>query len=263
MIHAPPIDVTITGRPAPSPSRSASGGESARLLDFDVVINDRLNFEVLFKDIFRKGIYHFECERPDPRVLDCGSNIGVSVLYFKHVYPGARVTAFEPDPAVLPFLRENLGKNGLDDVEVVPAAVAGFAGQEVLHSDEGYASALSRYDQGGHVRCVDRTEVPCVRLREYLSEPVDFLKLNVEGAEADVLADCADRLRTVSQMVLEYHHLPGLRRSLHEILGLLHEQGFDYLINDFDRVTNPHSEPPFRLGPHTRYYLLIYAKRVR
>ena len=62
-------------------------------------------------------------------------------------------------------------------------------------------------------------------------------------------------------MVVEYHHLPGLPRTLHKILELLDRQGFEYLINDFDAETNPQSQPPFRIGATSRYFLLVYAQR--
>lgn len=75
-----------------------------RCCGFTVRINDGLNFYILYKDIFIKRIYHFEAQRPDPLILDCGSNIGMSILYFKHVYPKARIIGFEPDPAIYPML---------------------------------------------------------------------------------------------------------------------------------------------------------------
>ncbi len=65
----------------------------------------------------------------------------------------------------------------------------------------------------------------------------------------------------VREIVIEYHHQPGLPRTLHKILELLHRQGFEYLINDFDAETNIGSCPPFHLGPESRYYLLVYARR--
>jgi hypothetical protein len=49
---------------------------------------------------------------------------------------------------------------------------------------------------------------------------------------------------------------------LHHILDLLDRQGFEYLINDFDSETNGGVQPPFRLTRETRYFLLIYAKRI-
>lgn len=228
--------------------------------EFTVRINDGPNYYILYKDIFRRGIYQFESLRGDPRILDCGSNIGLSVLYFKKAYPAARITAFEPDPEVLPLLRENLSHNGFDDVEVVAAALATRRQRVTMVADGKYASSLVQYATGGDLPTTTQT-VEAVRLRDYLTEPIDFLKMNIEGAEADVLADSADRLHRVRAMAVEYHHLPGLRRSLHEILALLARTGFDYVIHDFDAETNPRSQPPFRLHADTRYFLLIYAQQ--
>lgn len=61
-------------------------------------------------------------------------------------------------------------------------------------------------------------------------------------------------------MVIEYHHFPGIPRTLHKILALLARQGFEYLINDFGDWDV--LQPPFCLTPETRYCLLIYAKRL-
>lgn len=105
-------------------------------------------------------------------------------------------------------------------------------------------------------------EVPTVRLRDYLTEPVDFLKMNIEGAEREVLADCGDRLRQVREMVIEYHHWFGLPRTLHHIQEMLNRLGFDYVINDFDSEANGNVYPPFSVTQESRYYLLIYAKRM-
>lgn len=236
-----------------------------RLMGYDVHINDGPNFYILYKDIFCRKIYHFDSPRPDPLILDCGSNIGLSVLYFKHLYPSSRIVAFEPDPTILPYLEENLQRNNLSDVRIVRAALATREGSQWLHCDGKYGSTLQEYGSNG---CdgearddTDDSRVTCVRLADYLTQPVEFLKMNIEGAEADVLADSEPQLRQVRAMVIEYHHLPGLPRTLHHILALLDRQGFEYLIHSFDRETNPQGQPPFHLGPQSRCFLLIYAQR--
>jgi hypothetical protein len=50
-------------------------------------------------------------------------------------------------------------------------------------------------------------------------------------------------------------------RTLHKILTLLDEQGFEYVVNAFDRITNPSAHPPFRLDTDTRYLLLVYGRQ--
>ena len=236
-------------------------GSIVKCFNYAVRINDGFNYYILYKDIFLQRLYHFVAQRNDPLILDCGSNIGMSILYFKRVYPGARIIGFEPDPAIFPYLQENVARNGLRDVQLVQAALAAEEGSLTFYSDGKYGSYLAKTRPHDLPEGWKRYDVPCVRLRDYLKEPVDFLKMNIEGAEWEVLADSEDVLRQVREMVIEYHHLPGLPRTLHLILDLLHRQGYEYLINDFDSESNPAVRPPFSLSPETRYFLLVYARR--
>ena len=240
---------------------SLQPGSTLRFEGYTVRFNDGPNLYILYKDIFVHRIYHFDAMRPDPLILDCGSNIGMSILYFKQRYPRARIVAFEPDPDIIPFLESNIAGNNLKDVSWVQAALSCDGEKKIFFSDgicgSGLAETLTREDS----HAWKQYEVSCMRLRDYLTEPVDFLKMNIEGAEYEVLADSEDRLRQIREMIIEYHHLPGLPRSLHQILELLHRRGFEYLINDFDSETNGGVQPPFRLMPESRYFLLIYAKR--
>jgi hypothetical protein len=112
-----------------------------------------------------------------------------------------------------------VARNGLKDVQLVQAALAAREGVLTFYSDGKYGSCLAEHRPADIPPGWTRYEVPCVRLRDYLVEPVDFLKMNIEGAEWEVLEDSADSLRKVREMVVEYHHLPGLPRTLHKILG--------------------------------------------
>jgi FkbM family methyltransferase len=229
---------------------------------FTITINDGPNFYVCYKDIFIGGIYAFSAETDRPRVIDCGANIGVSILYFKYHYPAAKVLGFEADPRILPLLRQTLAENTLNDVEIVEAALAGKPGRMNFFIDGKYGSTLfaEAAMHEGHNKAV--VSVPTVPLADYLNEPVDLLKMNIEGAEWAVLEAAESKIRQVREIIIEYHHLPGLPRTLHEILSLLHRNGFEYLINDFDPSINPGTQPPFRLQPDSRYFLLIYGRRV-
>ncbi|MEM4218058.1 MAG: FkbM family methyltransferase, partial [Candidatus Methanomethylicaceae archaeon] len=157
-------------------------GSLVRCLDYTVRINDGPNFYILYKDIFIHRIYHFEAQRPDPLILDCGSNIGMSILYFKLVYPQARIIGFEPDPAIFPYLQENVTRNSLKDVQLVQAALAPKEGSLAFYSDGKYGSCLAEHLPTDIPEGYQKYEVPCVRLKDYLTKPVDFLKMNIEGA---------------------------------------------------------------------------------
>ena len=208
-------------------------GAAIPLDGYSISFNDAPNLYILYKDLFVHRIYHFEAQRPDPLILDC-DNIGMSVLYFKRIYPQARILAFEPDPDISPMLQQNIAENRLANVQWLPLALSRDAGKKTFFSDGVCGSGLAEPLSAGASEAWKTYEVSCARLRDYLTEPVDFMKMNIEGAEYEVLADSEDRLPQIREMIIEYHHLPGLRRSLHEILEILHRRGFEYLINDFD-----------------------------
>ena len=189
---------------------------------------DARAFCELYRSIYIREIYRFEPRRPSPLVLDCGANIGLATRYFKQVMPDARVMAFEPDAVAAGALMRNLDFGGIDDVQVRNQAVWVFDGQ--------VAFARGPIDRGrvaGHIVDEHREEegvdgVPCVRLRDLLVEPVDLLKLDIEGAEVDVLDDCGDRLDLVERLFVEYHGFAGHPQRLSQMLALLSDAGFRY-----------------------------------
>ena len=217
-------------------------------------ITDGPNYYMQYKDILVHRIYHFESSRPDPIILDAGGNMGMSLLYFKHIYPEARVISFEPDPAIFAILQDNVNRNEFNGVQLVNAA---------LSTQTGTANFSPDQSAGGHLSSGEGTfKVKTVPLSDYLNEPVDLLKMNIEGVEWEVMSSIENKIRQVREMVIEYHHLPGLRRTLHLILELLHRHGFEYMINDFDSETNSGVKTPFHIDQNSSYFLLVYAKRI-
>jgi hypothetical protein len=78
--------------------RDQNPGYRVQFLSYMARINDGPNFYNLYKDIFVHRFYHFEAQRRNPLIFNGGSNIGMSILYFKHFYPQGRSIGFEPDP---------------------------------------------------------------------------------------------------------------------------------------------------------------------
>lgn len=111
---------------------SLDRGSPFRFGGYTVKFNDGPNLYILYKDIFVYRIYHFDAARPDPLILDCGSNIGMSILYFKQRYPRARIIGFEPDPDIIPFLESNITGNKLQDVRWLQAALSRNGKKELL-----------------------------------------------------------------------------------------------------------------------------------
>jgi FkbM family methyltransferase len=206
--------------------------DRARVGAFDVRFLTRKSFEFQYEEIIRKRQYLFETDNPTPFVVDCGANIGMSVLYFKSLYPEARVLAFEPDPSAFACLRANVTENALPDVRVENAAVASVEGETDFFYDRADPASL-RMSIVRERMPKDRRTVRVVQLSRFLDEEVDFLKVDVEGAELDVIGELAEagKLRLVKQMLVEYHHhIVRTEDRFSRLLALLEDDGFGYQI---------------------------------
>jgi hypothetical protein len=75
--------------------------------------------------------------------------------------------------------------------------------------------------------------VPARKLSAFINGDVDFLKLDVEGAELSVLRDLAEsgKLKRIEQMIIEYHHkIPGNPSAMGSFLSILEEGHFEYQV---------------------------------
>jgi FkbM family methyltransferase len=82
--------------------------------------------------IFFEETYFFRAASPEPVILDCGSNIGMSVLYFKMLYPAARIIA----PAAFAKLRDNVARNSLTGVTLHNCALSDEEGEPESYRDD-------------------------------------------------------------------------------------------------------------------------------
>ena len=82
----------------------------------------------LFREIFVYRLYDVPLKPAAPRIIDCGSNIGMSIIFFKNLYPDAHITGFEPQPLVFQTLQGNVERNGLRDVVLHQKALSDTAG---------------------------------------------------------------------------------------------------------------------------------------
>lgn len=188
---------------------------------------------LLFREAFVDLDYYFEARAPRPAIVDCGSNIGMSVLFFKSLYPQAMIVGFEPAAASFVLLRENLLRCGLDDVAVHNLAVG--AVDETIEFFEAAKGSLTA-SANPHRASAQRTQVEQRRVSAFITAPVDLLKIDVEGSEWGVLQDLVetDRISMIDQMIIEYHHhLEPSDDRFAEFLALLQLHGFGYQIRAY------------------------------
>jgi len=159
----------------------------------------------MIEEIFIYQIYKTALTNPSPLILDCGSNIGLSILYFSKIYPSAHVVGFEADPQVFEILQANLQSNGLKNVVVHNVALTNNIGVANLYQKNSEPGSLS----ASVFQSQDTTpsEVSSTRLSTYVTHPIDLVKVDVEGAEGEILDDLirAEALQKINQLIIEFH----------------------------------------------------------
>ncbi len=186
------------------------------------------------KEIFDENVYLFNTRNPSPHIIDAGANIGLSIIYFKRRFPDATIVAYEPDPELFAMLSDNV--QHLKGVDLRRAA-AWSSDTSLTFYSEGSLAGSTEIDSEQLGRSIT---VEAQRLRPELTKAhVDFLKIDIEGAETTVIMDIAEELKGVDLFFFEYHSNPSAPQRLGELLNIVREAGFRYVINGTHGAARP------------------------
>ena len=212
--------------------RLSDRDQPVQLMGFKVTYRGARQLRWLFQEIFVNADYYFEPDNPRPVIVDCGSNIGMSILFFKRLYPQSKIIAFEPDPQTFEALRANVRDNALSDVACHQIALGDFDGNIDLYQvEDERQSNLRTSTLHERMPTKRKISVPVRKLSGFITADVDLLKLDVEGAEVKVLSDLLETgsLRRIKRMHIEYHHhIDRKRDDLSLTLRMLESAGFGY-----------------------------------
>jgi FkbM family methyltransferase len=170
---------------------------------------DMIGREILGQGCWEWGTYGFldQWLAPGMTVIDAGANIGqYAMLASAKVGPRGRVHCFEPHPGVYEVLRRNLDRAGCANVVARPLALADAPGRRDLYlhpiGNVG-ATSLRPLDAGqpGH-RVRVRTTTLDAYVRSRRLGRVDLVKIDVEGAELELLDGAARTLDASPEIVL-------------------------------------------------------------
>jgi FkbM family methyltransferase len=164
--------------------------------------------------------------RPGAVVYDIGANVGFYTLALARlVTPSGHVYAFEPDARNMHLLRRHLRMNRLQNVTIVQSAVSSASGLVPLEGEQGMARIAK---QGNYL-------IPSVSLDQIVAQgnPIpSFIKMDVEGAEAMVLAGASEILARRQTSWLIATHSAALRE---QCLALFAQQGYEPRKLDFSK----------------------------
>lgn len=181
----------------------------------------------IYKDIFENNIYEFRTKSSKPIIIDCGANMGLSVLYFAKKFPNAEIIAFEPDESVIPFIDKNIESYNLKNVKLHKKAVWIEETELKFYTDNGLGGRIGKEFKNQTPKIIQS-----VRLKNFLNRPIDMLKIDIEGPEYLILQDCEDLLFNINYIFIEYHSFYDEEQHLDELLNILKRQGFRYHLKE-------------------------------
>lgn len=202
--------------------------------EFTVYHRTKKEFDDLLRDIDESKYQLINTNKSkSPFIIDAGAHIGMSMLYFKWCFPKARIVCFEPSPETFILLQKNIDANRLKDVIAIPAALSDTIGKATLYGRMGWEETDTRgnsiTEAWGAWQSSQSCQVNTVRLSHYIQDVVDFLKLDVEGAEMLVLRDIAHKLHFVKQLFIETHITKDTDFCLSEIKTIFKNKDFHLL----------------------------------
>ncbi|MCK7589526.1 FkbM family methyltransferase [Subsaxibacter sp. CAU 1640] len=190
------------------------------ILGFDFYAVDPPSFIAQYKDLIMRNSYLFKTNSPSPFIIDCGINIGLSIINFKRNFPNAEIIGFEPDPDIYRIAKNNILTAGYENVELIQKAVW-TEETTLLFFQEGSAGGRIITETGKKT-----VEVQTCDLKKLINREVDFLKIDIEGAEYEVLESISTNLKWVRNIFVEYHSKIGEEQHLEQILAILKDSGF-------------------------------------
>ena len=208
-----------------------------KLIEFEdglqVFASSSMEVRFIYEEIFRDGCYDVISLPDDALVIDVGGNIGMFAVYVKRRYPDARILAFEPAGESAAVYRQNIELHGMSGVSVNEIALGSrteagvpftyypaIPGNSTRYpAQKGPAkAALSKLFSDRVAERLYKGQVMTVaveRLSSFLEpgQPIDLLKIDVEGGEVDVLRG------------IDAGHWPLIRQAVIEVEVEVEEDG--------------------------------------
>ncbi len=95
-------------------------------------------------------------------------------------------------------------------------------------------------------------------LKFFKNSEIDFLKMDIEGAEVDVLMHCGNELKNVSNLFVEYHSYADQPQRFNDLTGILTEAGFRYQIHTQFASKSPLCQRELQLGMDLQLNVFAY-----
>lgn len=213
-------------------SKIAPFGKNVRLTltnGTKFIVRARTMDRSVVKEVWLQNIYDqygISVEENDT-VLDIGGHIGVFNVYAAQKAPKGKVYSFEPFSENFERLKMHASINHLKNVKLINKGVAATSGKQTLNLSPDN-------NTGGHSMFLKtesdkKVEIETISLEDFYREEgiekVDFLKLDCEGAEYDIIQHNEEKIKAIERIILECH--PHGDKTVDQMIATLERLGFD------------------------------------
>lgn len=197
----------------------------SKLGQYTVFHQNSEEYHLLKRELFSQHQYYFESDLDQPMILDIGAHIGLATLYFKQLFPNAHIVAVEPNPNNFALLEKNVYENQLENVTLLQQAISDTqeGGDFFIDETSNHWQSTGSFHKGSWAGVQESTRilVETTLLSSLITQPIDFLKLDIEGWEQVALTEAQGKLRQVKELQFEFH--PHPTQSLKKIVELLEQ----------------------------------------
>ena len=207
------------------------------------ILKDILKYKILGRKSDIHNSLLFLSLKPGTLAIDCGAHIGEATE--KMLNRGATVIGFEPNPHACQAYRENYGDH--PNLTILPKAVWTEKSKLRLYlhqnSDEDevhWATGSSLLDTKANINREKWIEVEAVDFIHFLQEldqPVTLIKMDIEGAECEVLEKLLDHgwHKKIGKILVETHDdkIPELKERTDQLRARLKEEKIRNVILDW------------------------------
>lgn len=182
-----------------------------------------------------EAVYRSQLARGErPLVIDCGSHIGLSVLWWRRLFPEALIVAVEPSADNLAVLQRNL--EGVQGVRILHGGIWSRPGTLRIQNPEAGAAAF-RLEAGGVAGgALEAFTIPAI-MQEAGAKSCLLAKIDIEGGEAELFSDNTDWLDRTHALVVELHDwLYPWSGSSTAMFRALSARGFDFMMQGENMV---------------------------
>jgi len=161
---------------------------SSKVGNYPVSFYNRKEFRSVKNEIFKDLIYDVEIE-PES-ILDIGSHIGLSILWWVSNFPNAQIIGLEPNPDLFEYLDSNVGY--LSNVHLIEKALVPSPDQDSLYipldsTEWSSNGSMKKKGWNGELK-LKPIKVDVITVKELVNADIDLIKLDVEGLEVDLVA---------------------------------------------------------------------------